>query len=116
MKDEQAFQVKSLRVDHSCLRAFKLGSIVTYKWIGKQFVTNILESCKMSLRNMKAMISMLFCNTPNPVTSIKERKPLVKGVNSSSPTSRSGSRVGDLMTDSASRETDSASLVWVGKP
>ncbi|CAI9284541.1 unnamed protein product [Lactuca saligna] len=31
MKDEQTFQIKSLREDHTCSRAFKLGSIVTYK-------------------------------------------------------------------------------------
>nr|KAJ0220123.1 hypothetical protein LSAT_V11C200099760 [Lactuca sativa] len=60
MKDEQTFQIKSLREDHSCSRAFKLGSIVTYKWIGKQFVTDIMESPKMSLRKMKAMASKLF--------------------------------------------------------
>ncbi|CAI9304035.1 unnamed protein product [Lactuca saligna] len=60
MKDEQTFQINSLREDHSCSRTFKLGSIVTYKWIGKQFVTDILESPKISLRKMKAMVSKLF--------------------------------------------------------
>nr|KAJ0210961.1 hypothetical protein LSAT_V11C400213480 [Lactuca sativa] len=54
MKDEQKFQIKFIK-DHSCLRAIKLGSIVTYKWIGKQYVTDILESPTMSLRKMKAM-------------------------------------------------------------
>nr|KAJ0211232.1 hypothetical protein LSAT_V11C400184900 [Lactuca sativa] len=43
MKDDQTFQIKSLTEDHSCSRAFKLGSIVTY-----------------NLRKMKAMVSKLF--------------------------------------------------------
>ncbi|CAI9278984.1 unnamed protein product [Lactuca saligna] len=52
--------IKSLREDHNCSRAFKLWSVVTYKWIGKQFVTDILEFPKMSLRKMKAIVSRLF--------------------------------------------------------
>ena len=60
MKDEQTFQIKFLREYHSYSRAFKLGSIVTYKWIGKQYFTDILESPTMSLRKMKAMVSKLF--------------------------------------------------------
>ncbi|KAL4556442.1 hypothetical protein LXL04_039094 [Taraxacum kok-saghyz] len=41
-------------------RAFELGSIVTYTWIGEHFVTDILESPKMSLRKMKAHVSKNF--------------------------------------------------------
>nr|KAJ0224806.1 hypothetical protein LSAT_V11C100035230 [Lactuca sativa] len=41
MKVEQIFQIKSRREDHGYSRALKLGSIVTYKWIGKQFLFNI---------------------------------------------------------------------------
>nr|KAJ0213335.1 hypothetical protein LSAT_V11C400182760 [Lactuca sativa] len=48
MKEEHTFQ---------CSRACKLGSIVTYKWIGKQFVNDVLESPKLSLRKMKALVS-----------------------------------------------------------
>ncbi|XP_023731021.1 uncharacterized protein LOC111878749 [Lactuca sativa] len=60
MKYEQTFQIKSLREDHICSKAFKLGSIVTYKWIGKQVVTDILEPPKMSTGKMKAMVPKLF--------------------------------------------------------
>ncbi|KAL7585933.1 uncharacterized protein LOC111921312 [Lactuca sativa] len=57
MKEEHTFQIKSLITEHKCSRAFKLGSIVTYKWIGKQFVNDVLESPKLSLRKMKALVS-----------------------------------------------------------
>nr|KAJ0199431.1 hypothetical protein LSAT_V11C600339590 [Lactuca sativa] len=43
--------------EHKCSRAFKLGSIVTYKWIRKQFVNDVLESPKLILRKMKAIVS-----------------------------------------------------------
>ncbi|KAL4583140.1 hypothetical protein LXL04_007705 [Taraxacum kok-saghyz] len=54
------FQIKSLIEEHNCSRSFKLGSIVTYKWIGKHFVSEILERPKMSYRKMKAFISKKF--------------------------------------------------------
>lgn len=57
VKDEKTFQIKTLIPDHKCSRAFKLGSIVTYKWIGKHFVNTILKTPRMSLRQMKAQIS-----------------------------------------------------------
>nr|KAJ0193954.1 hypothetical protein LSAT_V11C800406000 [Lactuca sativa] len=52
MKEEHTFQINT-----SVLRHFKLGSIVTYKWIGKQFVNDVLESPKLSLRKIKALVS-----------------------------------------------------------
>ncbi|KAL4570881.1 hypothetical protein LXL04_026545 [Taraxacum kok-saghyz] len=57
MKEEKTFQIKSLINDHNCSRAFKLGSVVTYKWIGKQLLNDILEKPKLSIRKMKAMVS-----------------------------------------------------------
>nr|KAJ0196948.1 hypothetical protein LSAT_V11C700363610 [Lactuca sativa] len=57
MKEEHTFQIKSLIIEHKCSRAFKLGSIVIYKWIGKQFVNDVLESPKLSLRKMKSLVS-----------------------------------------------------------
>nr|KAJ0203638.1 hypothetical protein LSAT_V11C500254590 [Lactuca sativa] len=56
MKEEHTFQIKSLIIEHKCSRAFKLRSIVTYKWIAKQFVNDVLESPKLSLRKMKALV------------------------------------------------------------
>ncbi|CAI9293941.1 unnamed protein product [Lactuca saligna] len=57
MKEEHTFQIKSLITEHNYSRAFKLGSIVTYKWIGKEFVNDVLEIPKLSLRKMKALVS-----------------------------------------------------------
>nr|KAJ0188959.1 hypothetical protein LSAT_V11C800416280 [Lactuca sativa] len=41
-------------------RVFKFGSIVTYKWLGKQFMSEIIEKPKMSVRKMKAKVSTTF--------------------------------------------------------
>nr|KAJ0208880.1 hypothetical protein LSAT_V11C400179400 [Lactuca sativa] len=60
MKEEHTFQIKSLITEHKCSRAFKLGSIKTYKWIGKKFVNDVLESPKLSLRKMKALVSKIY--------------------------------------------------------
>ncbi|CAI9287868.1 unnamed protein product [Lactuca saligna] len=60
IKEEHTFQIKSLITEHKCSRAFKLGSIVTYKWIGKQFVNDVLESPKLCLRKMKALVSKIY--------------------------------------------------------
>ncbi|KAL4583469.1 hypothetical protein LXL04_008042 [Taraxacum kok-saghyz] len=57
MKIEETFHIKSLIPDHNCSRAFKLGPMVTYKWIGKQYGNDILLRPRMSLRKMKAEIS-----------------------------------------------------------
>nr|KAJ0212267.1 hypothetical protein LSAT_V11C400177520 [Lactuca sativa] len=40
MKDEHSFQIKSLKDNHNCSRSFKLGAIVSYRWIGKHFCRN----------------------------------------------------------------------------
>ena len=46
-----------MKDNHNCSRSFKLGEIVSYRWIRKQFVNEILQRPKMSLSNMKAKIS-----------------------------------------------------------
>nr|KAJ0223209.1 hypothetical protein LSAT_V11C200088600 [Lactuca sativa] len=60
MSKERTFQIKSLVSEHNCSRVFKFGSIVTYKWLGKQFMSEIIEKPKMSVRNMKAKVSTTF--------------------------------------------------------
>ncbi|CAI9285468.1 unnamed protein product [Lactuca saligna] len=60
MSSERSFQIKSLVDDHNCSRIFKLGSIVTYKWIGKHFKNKLLKNPKMSIRKMKAKVSTKF--------------------------------------------------------
>nr|KAJ0217337.1 hypothetical protein LSAT_V11C300130830 [Lactuca sativa] len=55
--------------EHTCSRLFKFGSIVTYKWIGKQFMSEIIEKPKMSVRKMKVKVSTTFnINVSNVVS------------------------------------------------
>jgi len=56
MPKERTFQIKSLIDKRECARTFKLGSIITFKLIGKHFTTEILENSRFSLRKMKAEI------------------------------------------------------------
>nr|KAJ0186815.1 hypothetical protein LSAT_V11C900492860 [Lactuca sativa] len=60
MSKEKTFQIKSLVSEHNCSMVFKFGSIVTYKWLGKQFMSEIIEKPKMSVRKMKAKVSTTF--------------------------------------------------------
>ncbi|CAI9303419.1 unnamed protein product [Lactuca saligna] len=57
---EKSFQIKSLRNEHNCARTFKFGSVVTYSWIGKHFVNDILENPKMSCREMRDKVGEIF--------------------------------------------------------
>nr|KAJ0186296.1 hypothetical protein LSAT_V11C900467960 [Lactuca sativa] len=60
MSKEKTFQIKSLVSEHNCSRVFTFGSIVMYKWLGKQFMSEIIEKPKMSVRKMKAKVSTTF--------------------------------------------------------
>ena len=60
MSKERTFQIKSLVSEHNCSRVFTFGSIVMYKWLGKQFMSEIIEKPKMSVRKMKAKVSTTF--------------------------------------------------------
>nr|KAJ0184637.1 hypothetical protein LSAT_V11C900455280 [Lactuca sativa] len=60
MSSESSLQIKSLVDDHNCSKVFKLGSIVTYKWIGKHFKNQLLKNPKISIRKMKAKVSTKF--------------------------------------------------------
>nr|GEW47251.1 zinc finger, CCHC-type [Tanacetum cinerariifolium] len=43
MHNEHSFQIKSLHDDHKCFRNYKLGSLVTYKWIAYHFSKDIIN-------------------------------------------------------------------------
>ncbi|GJV47828.1 calcium/proton exchanger [Tanacetum coccineum] len=43
MHNEHSFQIKSLHDDHKCPRNYKLGSLVTYKWIAYHFSKDIIN-------------------------------------------------------------------------
>ncbi|CAI9284491.1 unnamed protein product [Lactuca saligna] len=60
MSSEKLFQIKSLHNEHNCARTFKFGSVVTYSWIGKHFVNDILENPKMSCREMRDKVREIF--------------------------------------------------------
>nr|KAJ0228597.1 hypothetical protein LSAT_V11C100013270 [Lactuca sativa] len=59
-RPERSFQIKSLVDEHNCSRVFKLGSIVTFKWIGMHFKNQLVKNPKMSIRKMKAKVSTKF--------------------------------------------------------
>nr|KAJ0202397.1 hypothetical protein LSAT_V11C600306940 [Lactuca sativa] len=61
--DNNKLLAKCIKDNHNCSRSFKLGEIVSYRWIRKQFVNEILQRPKMSLSNMKAKISKQKNNT-----------------------------------------------------
>ncbi|CAI9284859.1 unnamed protein product [Lactuca saligna] len=56
MNKENSFQIKSLIDKHNCARQQKLGCLVTYKWIGKMLIPDILERPKFSYRKMAEVV------------------------------------------------------------
>ncbi|GKC26113.1 zinc finger, CCHC-type containing protein, partial [Tanacetum coccineum] len=43
MQNEASFQIKTLIPDHNCARVFDFGALVTYKWIARHYVREILR-------------------------------------------------------------------------
>ncbi|GJY07676.1 hypothetical protein Tco_0374730 [Tanacetum coccineum] len=60
MQSESSFQIKTLVPTHTCSRNFNLGSLVTYKWIAKQFAVEVLKNPKISYRQMVADVREKF--------------------------------------------------------
>lgn len=60
MSSEDSFQIKSLIDEHNYCRQVNLGSIVTYRWIGKMLTNDILEKPWISYRNMVALVKKNF--------------------------------------------------------
>ena len=54
MQNESTFQIKTLIPNHTCSRNYDLGSLVTYKWLAKQFAHEVIRNPKISYRQMKA--------------------------------------------------------------
>ncbi|PWA42602.1 hypothetical protein CTI12_AA542960 [Artemisia annua] len=54
MQNEATFQIKTLIPNHTCSRNYDLGSLVTYKWLAKQFAHEVVRNPKISYRQMKA--------------------------------------------------------------
>ncbi|KAD7117668.1 hypothetical protein E3N88_04936 [Mikania micrantha] len=51
--DDDSFQIKTLNDQHTCVRQFCLGSLVTYTWIAKRFFNQIIRNPEITLRQMQ---------------------------------------------------------------
>ncbi|GJV04025.1 zinc finger, CCHC-type containing protein [Tanacetum coccineum] len=60
MTTERSFQIKSLHPEHKCSRNYKLGSLVTYKWIAHQFAKDIINDPFMPYIKLKDAIRQKF--------------------------------------------------------
>ncbi|GJR07382.1 hypothetical protein Tco_0530366 [Tanacetum coccineum] len=60
MQNEASFQIKTLIPDHNCARVFDFGALVTYKWIARHYVREIVSNPKISHRELQAAIREKF--------------------------------------------------------
>ncbi|GJZ81466.1 hypothetical protein Tco_0646460 [Tanacetum coccineum] len=60
MHNEHSFQIKSLHDDHKCSRNYKLGSLVTYKWIAYNFSKEIINDPFIPYIKMRDQIRQKF--------------------------------------------------------
>ena len=67
MRNEASFQVISLNDLHTCCRSFKYGSLINYKWIGKEFGNKIRLNPDIKLVEIVDLVMKKYnCNlTPN---------------------------------------------------
>ncbi|GJW37893.1 pentatricopeptide repeat-containing protein, partial [Tanacetum coccineum] len=56
MTNEKSFQVISMTDEHSCVRHFKYGTLVNYKWIGKHFGTKIRLNPEIKLHEIADLV------------------------------------------------------------
>ncbi|KAJ9546572.1 hypothetical protein OSB04_019115 [Centaurea solstitialis] len=69
MKKEASFQVITLNDVHTCARCFKYGSLINYKWIGKEFGSRIrmnpdiklIEIADLVMKKYKCMLTPSQC-------------------------------------------------------
>ncbi|GKE86985.1 hypothetical protein Tco_1564460 [Tanacetum coccineum] len=60
MNNEHSFQIKSLHEEHKCSRNYKLGSLVTYKWIAYHFSKEIINDPFIPYIKIKDQIRQKF--------------------------------------------------------
>ncbi|GJX94710.1 hypothetical protein Tco_0349296 [Tanacetum coccineum] len=60
MQNGSCFQIKTLIPEHCCSRNFDLGSLVTYKWIAKQFAFKIIKDPTISYRSIEELTKKKF--------------------------------------------------------
>lgn len=56
MTTENSFQVVSLDDEHNCVRHFKYGSLVNYKWVGKHFGIKIRQNPEIKLHEIAELV------------------------------------------------------------
>lgn len=56
INSEKTFQIISLKSEHNCVRNFKFGSLVDYKWIGKQFGDKIRKNPDIKLVDIADLV------------------------------------------------------------
>ncbi|GJR92495.1 hypothetical protein Tco_0264669 [Tanacetum coccineum] len=56
MTNEKSIQVISMSDEHSCVRHFKYGTLVNYKWIGKHFGTKIRLNPEIKLHEIADLV------------------------------------------------------------
>ncbi|GJW78134.1 pentatricopeptide repeat-containing protein [Tanacetum coccineum] len=56
MLTESSFQVISLNEEHTCVRDFKYGNLVTYKWIAKHFGHKIRQNPAIKLHEIADLV------------------------------------------------------------
>ncbi|KAJ9542234.1 hypothetical protein OSB04_028740 [Centaurea solstitialis] len=56
MTNEDSFQVISMNDFHSCCRDFEYGSLINYKWIGKEFGHRIRMNPEIKLADIAALV------------------------------------------------------------
>ena len=66
MVTENSFQVISMTDKHTCVRSFKYGSLVNYKWIGKQFGNKIRQNPDIKLHEIADLVLRKYKCTISP--------------------------------------------------
>ncbi|XP_071694673.1 uncharacterized protein [Rutidosis leptorrhynchoides] len=56
MKDEASFQVISMVDEHTCVRSFRFGSLINYKWIGREFGDKIRTNPNIMLVDIADLV------------------------------------------------------------
>nr|GEV47422.1 splicing factor [Tanacetum cinerariifolium] len=60
MQNEASFQIKTLSLEHNCAWIFDFESLVTYKWIARQYAKEIISNPKISYIELQAAIREKF--------------------------------------------------------
>ncbi|GJW51556.1 hypothetical protein Tco_0092907 [Tanacetum coccineum] len=66
MVTESSFHVISLNEEHTCVRNFKYGNLVNYKWIGKQFGHKIRQNPEIKLHEIADLVMKKYKCIVNP--------------------------------------------------